>query len=85
VVVGGTAISGGRGTLLGTFLGTLLLATISSALVFLNSAIVNYQLNTLHWKEAKYGINPYWELAVQGIIILAAVSSDALAKNRGNA
>jgi rhamnose transport system permease protein len=35
VVVGGTAISGGRGTLVGTLIGVALLGTISSALVFL--------------------------------------------------
>ena len=35
VVVGGTAISGGRGTLLGTFVGFVLLAVIGPALVFL--------------------------------------------------
>ena len=34
VVVGGVAISGGRGTLIGTLLGTLLLVTIRPALVF---------------------------------------------------
>ncbi len=36
VVVGGTAISGGRGTMLGTLIGVALLGTIGSALVFLN-------------------------------------------------
>ncbi len=36
VVVGGTAISGGRGTLLGTLIGVALLGTIGSALVFLH-------------------------------------------------
>jgi rhamnose transport system permease protein len=35
VVVGGTAISGGRGTLLGTLIGFVLLAVIGPALVFL--------------------------------------------------
>jgi rhamnose transport system permease protein len=35
VVVGGTAISGGRGTLLGTLLGVLLLGTVGPALLFL--------------------------------------------------
>ncbi|HZF00056.1 MAG TPA: ABC transporter permease [Planctomycetota bacterium] len=35
VVVGGTAISGGRGTLFGTFVGFILLAVIGPALVFL--------------------------------------------------
>ncbi len=36
VVVGGVAISGGRGTLLGTLIGVALLGAIGSALVFLN-------------------------------------------------
>ena len=58
VVVGGTAISGGRGTLVGTLLGVLLLGTIGSALLFL-------------------GFEPQWEKAVQGLIILLAVASDA--------
>lgn len=37
VVVGGVAISGGRGTLVGPLLGVLLLATIGPALVFLGA------------------------------------------------
>jgi rhamnose transport system permease protein len=37
VVVGGVAISGGRGTLLGSLVGVLLLGTIGSALVFLGT------------------------------------------------
>ncbi|HZL37469.1 MAG TPA: ABC transporter permease [Tepidisphaeraceae bacterium] len=36
VVVGGAAITGGRATLLGTFIGVALLATIAPALVFFN-------------------------------------------------
>jgi rhamnose transport system permease protein len=35
VVVGGTAISGGRGTLMGTLIGVALLVTIGPALEFL--------------------------------------------------
>jgi rhamnose transport system permease protein len=58
VVVGGVAISGGRGTLAGPAIGVLLLATIGPALVFLGS-------------------QPYWEKAIQGAIILAAVALDA--------
>jgi rhamnose transport system permease protein len=38
VVVGGTAISGGRGTLAGTLLGVLLLSTAGPALTFLGAA-----------------------------------------------
>jgi rhamnose transport system permease protein len=37
VVVGGTAVTGGRGTLTGTFLGVVLLATIGPALTFLGA------------------------------------------------
>jgi len=57
VVVGGTAITGGRGTLMGTLIGVALLGTIGTALTFL-------------------GINPFWEKAIQGAIILAALASD---------
>lgn len=57
VVVGGTAITGGRGSLLGTIIGVALLGTIGTALTF-------------------SGINPFWEKAIQGLIILAALVSD---------
>jgi rhamnose transport system permease protein len=57
VVVGGTAITGGRGRLLGTLIGVALLGTIGTALTFA-------------------GINPFWEKAIQGAIILAALVSD---------
>ena len=59
VVVGGIAISGGRGSLIGTLVGVMLLGTIRPALPFLGS-------------EA------YWDKALQGLIILLAVASDAL-------
>jgi rhamnose transport system permease protein len=59
VVVGGTSVTGGRGTMAGTLLGVLLLATIGPALVFLK-------------------VQPQWEKALQGAIILAAVASDRL-------
>jgi rhamnose transport system permease protein len=57
VVVGGTAITGGRGTLWGTLIGVALLGTIGTALTFA-------------------GINPFWEKAIQGAIILTALVSD---------
>jgi rhamnose transport system permease protein len=58
-VVGGVAISGGRGTVAGTMLGLLLLGVIGPALTFL-------------------GFSAYWERAIEGGIILAAVSLDAV-------
>jgi len=57
VVVGGTAITGGRGTLAGTLIGVALLGTIGTALTFA-------------------GINPFWEKAIQGAIILIALVSE---------
>jgi ribose/xylose/arabinose/galactoside ABC-type transport system permease subunit len=57
VVVGGTAITGGRGTLIGTVIGVALLGTIGTVLTFA-------------------GINPFWEKAIQGAIILVALGSD---------
>ena len=59
VVVGGTAITGGRGRLVGTLIGAALLGTIGTALTFA-------------------GINPFWEKAIQGAIILAALLSDVV-------
>ena len=54
VVVGGTAITGGSGSIAGTVLGVILLGAIGPALTFL-------------------GVSAYWEQALQGAIILAAV------------
>jgi rhamnose transport system permease protein len=61
VVVGGTAVSGGRGTLVGSLIGVLLLGSIGPALTFL-------------------GIQPQWERAIQGLVILLAVASDRLGR-----
>lgn len=59
VVVGGTAITGGRGTIAGTVLGVVLLGAIGPALIFL-------------------GTSAYWEQALQGVVILAAITIEAL-------
>jgi rhamnose transport system permease protein len=48
VVVGGTAISGGRGTLIGALFGVALLATIGPGLVFLGIQA--------HWEKAIQGL-----------------------------
>jgi rhamnose transport system permease protein len=56
-VVGGVAISGGRGYLWGVAAGVLLLSSIAPALVFLH-------------------LQPQWEKALQGLIILLAVAAD---------
>ena len=61
VVVGGVAVSGGRGNLWGVFLGFVLLTCISPALVH-------------------FHIEAYWERAITGVIILAAILADGLNK-----
>jgi ribose/xylose/arabinose/galactoside ABC-type transport system permease subunit len=58
VVVGGTSVSGGRGSVAGSLIGVALLGVLGPALTFL-------------------GVSVYWERAVQGLIILVAVASDA--------
>lgn len=63
-VVGGVAISGGRGNLWGVFAGLLLLATINPALTYLR-------------------VEPYWEKAIQGGIILLAVTADGIRSRDG--
>ncbi len=63
VIVGGVAIRGGRGSVLGAVLGVALLGTIGTGLTFL-------------------GISAYWERALQGAIILAAIASDRVTAAR---
>jgi ribose/xylose/arabinose/galactoside ABC-type transport system permease subunit len=62
VVVGGAAIGGGRGTIVGAALAVLLLALVRTALVFLHLGIAA----------------TYWERAIQGAFILVAVVWDHL-------
>jgi rhamnose transport system permease protein len=65
VVIGGVAISGGRGNLWGVLVGMLLLACIAPALVHLH-------------------IEPYWEKAIQGVIILLAAAAEGVRNRRSN-
>jgi ribose/xylose/arabinose/galactoside ABC-type transport system permease subunit len=59
VVVGGTSLSGGVGTLPGAVVGTLLLGVVANALNL-------------------FGVSPYWQPAVTGVIILTAVGIDSI-------
>ena len=61
VVVGGAAITGGRGSLPGTLLGVALLGSIGTVFTFLH-------------------LDPAWEKAIQGAILLVAVVSDTAFK-----
>lgn len=66
-VVGGVAITGGRGRMFGVFLGMMLLANVNPALT--------------HFHQP-----PYWEKAIQGLVILLAVGADGwrFRKRRSN-
>jgi ABC-type sugar transport system ATPase subunit/ribose/xylose/arabinose/galactoside ABC-type transport system permease subunit len=66
VVVGGTSIMGGRGTILGTVLACCLLGIVSTVLIFMRLG----EMST------------YWERAIQGGFVLAAVLADYLARRR---
>jgi rhamnose transport system permease protein len=57
--VGGVAIFGGSGTVIGAALGALLLNTIGSALVVVR-------------------VSSYWEQALQGALLIAAIAFDRL-------
>jgi rhamnose transport system permease protein len=62
-VVGGVAITGGRGNLWGVLLGLLLLVNVNPALTY-------------------FGLPPYWERAIQGLVILLAVVADGLRRGK---
>ena len=66
VVVGGTSISGGRGTIAGSVLAALLLGLVSPMLIFLRLS----------------ASATYWERAIQGVFILVAVLADHAARQR---
>jgi rhamnose transport system permease protein len=69
VIVGGTSISGGKGTIIGTLLAVVLLGMIHNVLTFLKLGpdLV------------------YWERAIQGAFILLAVLADHLSRRDGSA
>jgi ribose/xylose/arabinose/galactoside ABC-type transport system permease subunit len=68
VVVGGTSISGGRGTVLGSVLAVLLLGAVGNMLIFLHLGLSA----------------TYWERAIQGAFILAAVLADHISRRRSH-
>ncbi|MEA2708525.1 MAG: rhamnose transport system permease protein [Phycisphaerales bacterium] len=67
VVVGGTSISGGKGAIIGTLLGVILLGMVRTVLIFLKLGPAA----------------TYWERAIQGGFILLAVLIDHLSRPRG--
>ncbi len=66
VIVGGTSIQGGRGTVLGTILGAITLGIVSTVLIFLKLG----------------DSATYWERAIQGGFILVAIIGDQIWRRR---
>jgi ABC-type xylose transport system permease subunit len=61
VVIGGTSLSGGRGTVLGSLLGALVFGTLANGMNLLD-------------------VSSNWQLILKGLILMAAVLIDVLAK-----
>jgi len=66
VIVGGTSIQGGRGTVLGTVLGASTLGIVATVLIFLKLG----------------DSATYWERAIQGGFILVAILGDQIWRRR---
>ncbi|MEX1029231.1 MAG: ABC transporter permease [Paenibacillaceae bacterium] len=64
-IIGGATFTGGRGTVLGAFLGVLLLGIISNAMNIL-------------------GVDPFFQTAILGVIIVAAVIASNLKRKQTN-
>jgi len=65
VVVGGTPLSGGLGTVQGAVVGTLLLGVVANGLNL-------------------FGVSPYWQPAVTGLVILTAVGIESYHRSRAD-
>jgi ribose transport system permease protein len=59
VVIGGTSLNGGRGSIWGTVLGCLIIGLLNNGLVL-------------------WGVSPFWQQVIKGLVILAAVALDRL-------
>jgi ribose/xylose/arabinose/galactoside ABC-type transport system permease subunit len=74
VVVGGTSIRGGVGTVEGTCLGVILLGIVRTVLIFLGKRLGEEFAQT----------STYWEQTIQGGLILFAVLADHMARRRSD-
>jgi ribose transport system permease protein len=64
-IIGGTAVTGGSGSVPGAFMGALIISVIGAGLI-------------------QFGVSSEWSVFVTGLIIVGAVSFDALVRRRRN-
>jgi len=65
-IIGGTSISGGKGSIVGTIVGCLIVGVLSNGLILL-------------------GVSSWWQVVIQGIIIVGAVAFDLMTqKGKGS-
>jgi ribose transport system permease protein len=65
-IIGGTAVTGGSGSVVGAFMGALIISVIGAGLI-------------------QFGVSSEWSVFVTGVIIVGAVSLDALVRRRRSA
>jgi rhamnose transport system permease protein len=64
-VLGGIAVTGGRGSVPGLLLGVILFGILANALPMIN-------------------VSPFWQQAIQGLVILAAIITNVLIKRNND-
>ena len=74
VVIGGTSLAGGRGSIVGTFLGVILIGLISNGLNLLNHLEIMKAL----------GDSSATQDVIKGLVILFAVLLDLVSRGRKN-
>jgi len=67
VVVGGTSLMGGKGAVVGTFIGALVIGVLN---------------NGLNLVQTQWSISPYWQKVALGAVILVAVLIDQMGKRK---
>ncbi|PLU30621.1 ABC transporter permease [Sinorhizobium medicae] len=83
VILGGTALSGGRGSIIGVIIGALLMALLNNAFVLLGISAYWQVVTQGLVAFVLLGISAYWQVVTKGLVIIFAVGLDGL-QRRGD-